>query len=310
MEDVRELIIIGSGPAGLTAAVYAARAELKPLVLAGATPGGQLMLTSEVENFPGFPEGIAGPELMQNMMAQAKRFGADLKYENVTSVDFSSKPLKVMTASATYQAKAVIVAAGAESKWLGLDSETRLRGRGVSSCATCDGAFFKDKKVFVVGGGDSAMEEATFITKFASSVTVLHRGDKETMKASKIMQERAMNNPKISFMFHTEVADVLGEDKVTGLRLKNNQTGEESEVEADGLFIAIGHKPNTDIFKQTLDVDHVGYLKWNGETSATNIEGVFIAGDVFDYRYRQAITAAGFGCMAALDAERYLASLE
>jgi len=311
MDDVHKMIIIGSGPSGLTAAIYAARAELKPLVLAGKAPGGQLMMTTEVENFPGFIDGVMGPELMTNMIKQAQRFGTELVYEQATKVDFSSTPLKVYTENNEYKAETIVVASGADAKWLGLENETRLRGKGISTCATCDGAFFKDKKVFVVGAGDSAMEEADFLTKFASSVTVLVRKDKDSMKASKIMQERAMKNEKIDFKFHTEVKDVLGEEAVSGLLLHNNETDQDIEVEADALFIAIGHKPNTEIFDGVLQMDDIGYLKkTDPHSTATQIEGVFMAGDVHDKRYRQAITAAGLGCMAALDAEKYLAAKE
>lgn len=312
MENKNEVIIIGSGPAGLTAAIYCARANMNPIVIGGKTPGGQLMTTSDVENFPGFPEGIMGPELMSNMMKQAERFGTKLIYENATGVDFSSSDnLKVMTEQNEYSAQSIIVATGADTKWLGLESETRLRGKGVSSCATCDGAFFREKKIYVVGAGDSAMEEADFLTKFASSVTVLVRKGQEDMRASKIMQDRAMNNPKVDFQFYTEVKEVLGENNVTGLRLINNQTQEETEVEADGLFVAIGHKPNTEIFKGLLSMNEVGYLeRINPRSTETEVKGVFMAGDVHDHRYRQAITAAGFGCMASLDAEKYIADLK
>ncbi len=308
MEDkIHDVIIIGSGPAGLTAAIYAARAELSPIVLAGAEPGGQLMTTTDVENFPGFPEGITGPDLMSNMIKQAERFNTKLIYESATEVDFSKQPFTIKTDSKTLQAKAVIIATGAVARWLGLESEEKYKGKGVSACATCDGAFFKDKKVFVVGGGDSAMEEANFLTKFASSVTVVVR--KDVLKASKIMQERAENNPKIDFMWHSEVVEVLGDDaKMTGLKIKNNQTDEVTEVEGGGLFLAIGHKPNTGIFKDLLETNASGYIiNDNPANSKTKIPGVFIAGDVFDYSYRQAITAAGYGCMAAIDAEKYLA---
>lgn len=307
--EVHKVIIIGSGPAGLTAAIYTARAELEPIVLAGAQPGGQLMITSEVENYPGFPKGITGPELMQNMIEQAERFKTKMVYENATEVDFSKSPYIIKTDKHTYKAEAVIIATGASARWLGIESEEKLKGKGVSACATCDGAFFKDKKVYVVGGGDSAMEEASFLTKFASSITVLVR--KDALRASKIMQERAENNPKIDFMWNTEVKEVLGDTKMTGLKLLNNKTNETSEVTGDGLFVAIGHKPNTDIFTDHLEVGKGGYLVNNSpENAATNVPGVFIAGDVFDFTYRQAITAAGYGCMAAIDAERYLAHKE
>ena len=306
MDDVHELIIVGSGPAGLTAAIYAARAELKPLVLAGKEPGGQLMITSDVENYPGFPENITGPDLMAEMIKQAKRFGSELIYKDVTEVDFSKQPFTLKTESEEYKAKAVIIATGASAKWLGLESEKRLTGKGVSSCATCDGAFFKEKKVYVVGAGDTAMEEALFLTKFAKTVIVLVRGEKDAMRASKIMKERAFKNEKISFQFRTEIVEVLGENTVSGLKIINNETKAEEEVKADGLFVAIGHKPNTEIFKDSLDKNQIGYLDTMPGSSKTKIEGIFIAGDVHDARYRQAVTAAGFGCMAALDAERYL----
>jgi len=308
MEKTQKLIIIGSGPAGLTAAIYASRADLSPLVIGGLQPGGQLMWTTEVENFPGFVHGIQGPELMQNMMDQAKRFGTTIINEDVVSVDFAQQPYTVKTTSKEFKAEAVIVATGASARWLGLESETRLRGHGVSACATCDGAFFKNKIVYVVGGGDSAMEEASFLTKFATSVTVIHRRD--TLSASKFMQERAKANPKISFIWDSEVVEVLGEKNMTGLKIRNVKTNAVTEHTGDGLFVAIGHTPNTQIFKGILKMDdRVGYLM-SDDGINTPIPGVFIAGDVFDFKYRQAITAAGFGCMAALEAERYLASKE
>lgn len=300
---MRKVIILGSGPAGLTAAIYAARANLKPLVIAGEQPGGQLMLTTDVENYPGFPEGILGPELIINMRKQAERFGADFLDKNFTSIDVSGRPLKVNVGSEAHKTQTIILATGADTKWLGLDSETRLRGHGVSSCATCDGAFFRDKKILVIGGGDSAMEEATFLTKFASNVTVVHRRDE--LRASKIMQERARNNPKIDFIFNTEVVEVLGKDRVTGARIKDTKTGAERELAADGIFVAIGHAPNTKEVKDLLKLDPKGYIV-PSERTATSIEGIFVAGDVFDYRYRQAITAAASGCMAAMDVEKYL----
>lgn len=307
-EEIHKILIIGSGPAGLTAAIYAARAELNPVVIAGSQPGGQLMFTTDVENFPGFPEGIMGPDLMQKMIKQAERFGAKLIYEQAKEANLGSHPFTIKTDSQEFKSQTLIIASGADAKWLGLESEERLKGKGVSSCATCDGAFFKDKKVFVVGGGDSAMEEATFLTRFASSVTILVR--KDELKASKIMQERAQNNKKIEWLFNTEVQEVVGEEKVTGLKLLNNKTEETSEVQADGLFVAIGHKPNTEIFKGSLDTDEIGYLKRQPYSAKSKIEGVFIGGDVHDRHYRQAVTAAGFGCMAALDAEKHLASQE
>jgi thioredoxin reductase (NADPH) len=303
-DTIHNTIIIGSGPAGLTAAVYAARAELKPVVIAGQNPGGQLMTTTEVENFPGFPEGILGPELMSNMMKQAERFGTTILQENVTTVDFSQQPFAVTTDKQTLHAKTVIVATGAEANWLNLPGEQRLRGKGVSACATCDGFFFKDKDVVVVGGGDSAMEEATFLTKFAKSVTLIHR--RAEFKASKIMVARAQENPKITMVLDTTVVDVLGENSVTGVRVKNNATGEERDIPAQGYFAAIGHTPATKLFAAAgLETNGSGYLIAKQFTES-NVPGVFLAGDVHDHRYRQAITAAGAGCMAALDVEKYL----
>ncbi len=302
------VIIIGSGPAGLTAALYASRAELKPLVIAGLTPGGQLMLTSEVENFPGFPEGIQGPELMANMTKQVERFGTEIINEDVTAIDFSVRPFVVKTAKAEYYAKTVIIATGAEANWLNLPNEQRLRGKGVSACATCDGFFFKGKDVVVIGGGDSAMEEASFLTKFATHVTVIHR--REQFRASKIMLKRAQDNPMISFVTNVTVEDVLGEDNVTGVRLKHNDTGEMTDISASGYFAAIGHTPATKLFREAgVEANEKGYIMPQ-EFTQTNIEGVFVAGDVHDHRYRQAITAAGAGCMAALDVEKYLAAKE
>ena len=302
---MRDVIILGSGPAGLTAALYTARADLNPLVVEGYQPGGQLTLTTMVENFPGFPDGIMGPDLMAAMKQQAARFGAEFVSGQATAVDLSGQPLKVtVDEKTTYETRALIIATGASAKMLGLPKERSLIGRGVSTCATCDGFFFRDRRLAVVGGGDTAMEEALFLTKFASSVTVIHRRD--TLRASKIMQQRAMANEKISFIWDTIVVDVLGEDKVTGLRLRNVKTGEESTFECDGLFVAIGHQPNTEIFKGQLELDEAGYIKVR-ERTRTNIPGVFVAGDVHDYMYRQAVTAAGSGCMAAMDCERWLA---
>ncbi|HET8627973.1 MAG TPA: thioredoxin-disulfide reductase [Thermomicrobiales bacterium] len=302
-----DVLIIGSGPAGWTAAVYSARANLKTLLftglVAGGTPGGQLMLTTEVENYPGFAEGILGPELMDQMRQQALRFGTELVEDDVTRVDFGQKPLTVYVGDDAYHGKAVIVATGASAIWLGLDSEERLRGRGVSSCATCDGFFFRGKEIAVVGGGDTAMEEATYLTQHASKVTVIHRRD--ALRASKIMQDRAFNNPKIAFVFDNVVEEVLGENAVEGVRLRNVKTGEESTLPVQGLFIAIGHRPNTEIFRGQLDMDEPGYIIAH-EHTATNVPGVFVAGDVRDHRYRQAVTAAGDGCMAALDAQEYI----
>lgn len=302
-EGIREVVIIGSGPAGLTAALYAARAELKPTVIAGATWGGQLMITSEVENFPGFPKGIQGPELMLAMRQQVERFGAEILEVNVDKLELSKQPFKVHVGGKVIETRSIIVASGASSKWLNLPSEQALIGHGVSSCATCDGFFFKGKEIVVVGGGDSAMEEATFLTKFASKVTVVHRRD--SLRASKIMQERAKSNPKISFAFNSEVTEVLGKDHVTGVKLKNVQTGATSELKVEGLFVAIGHAPNTEFLGGQVGLDAKGYIEVKDNTRTT-IDGVFVAGDVRDYRYRQAITASGMGCMAAMDAEKWL----
>ncbi|MFA6512007.1 MAG: thioredoxin-disulfide reductase [Patescibacteria group bacterium] len=304
---MEKLIIIGSGPAGLTAAIYAARADLKPLLFAGVEPGGQLMWTTEVENFPGFPEGIQGPELMNKMMKQAERFGTRIQNEKVTKADFSGKPLKLWVGEKEYAAKAVIIATGAEAKWLNLPSETKLRGKGVSACATCDGFFFKGKDVVVVGGGDTALEEATFLTKFANKVTVLVRG--EALSGSKAMQNRAVADEKITLMYNTSVVEVLGENAMEGLKIKNATTGEESEIKAQGLFVAIGHAPASEVFAEEIELGKMGYIQVK-DHSLTNIEGVFVSGDVHDYKYRQAITAAGMGCMAALDAQRYLEEKE
>ncbi|MFV2061990.1 MAG: thioredoxin-disulfide reductase [Chloroflexota bacterium] len=297
------VLIIGSGPAGLTAAIYAARADLEPVVIAGFVPGGQLMITSDVENYPGFPEGIQGPELMAAMRAQAERFGSRIHDHDVESVDFSERPFKVTAGGTVYTADSIIVATGASAIWLGLENETRLRGRGVSACATCDGFFFRDKKVAVVGGGDSALEEALFLTRFASEVVLIHRRDE--FRGSRIMRNRAINHPKVSIRWNSQVIDVLGEDKIEALRLKDTQTGEESGLPIEGLFVAIGHKPNTDVFRDWLETDEKGYLVVHDHT-LSGIEGVFVAGDVHDHRYRQAVTAAGDGCKAAIDAERWL----
>jgi len=300
-----KVVILGSGPAGLTAAIYAARANLEPIVIGGYAPGGQLMVTSDVENYPGFPEGIQGPELMQKFREQAERFGTRFVDVDAEQVDFSARPFRVWADKKEYTADAVIIATGASALWLGLDNETRLRGRGVSACATCDGFFFRGKKVAVVGGGDTALEEATFLTRFATEVVLLHRRDQ--LRGSKIMQQRTLANPKINVEWNTEVADVLGEDKVTGLALRDTVTGEQREAPMEGLFVAIGYKPNTDILRDWLEVDEKGYLVATDHTRS-KIEGVFIAGDVHDHRYRQAVTAAGDGCKAAIDAERWLES--
>lgn len=299
-----KLIIMGSGPAGLTAAIYASRANLEPLVVEGFEPGGQLTLTSEVENFPGFPEGIMGPELMENFKKQAARFGARFVLGNVDKADLSVRPFRLNVGSDEYTCDALIIASGASARWLGIDSEKKFKGRGVSTCATCDGAFYRNMKVAVVGGGDSAMEEANFLTKFASEVTVIHR--RKDFRASKIMVERAQKNPKIKWALDSEVVEVRGEQTVQSLVVQNVLTKEKSELKVDGLFVAIGHVPNTQIFKGQLPMNEQGYLLLEGEGTETKIPGVFSAGDVHDFRYRQAITAAGSGCRAAMDAEKYL----
>jgi len=308
---VHEVIIIGSGPAGLTAAVYTARANLAPLMIEGEPsstsdqPGGQLMLTTDVENFPGFPEGIMGPELMQNMRDQAERFGTTILTEKVAGVDFTSTPLTVTTREGTYRAHSVIISTGAQSLMLGLDAEERLIGHGLSTCATCDGFFFRGHEIAVVGGGDSALEEANFLTKFADKVTIIVRRDE--LRASAIMQDRAKANPKIEFLWNTSVTEINGADKVESVDIVNNETGEAGTLDVTGLFIAIGHKPNTDIFRGILDMDEEsGYLVTRPDSTFTNLPGVFACGDVKDSVYRQAITAAGSGCMAAIDAERWL----
>jgi thioredoxin reductase (NADPH) len=306
MAKLYDLIIIGSGPAGYTAAIYAARANLSVLMFQGYQVGGQLMLTSDVENYPGFEEGILGPLMMDKFEVQARRFGTEMLAEDVIAVDFSKRPFTIKTDSGEYHSRAVIISTGASAKWLGLPSEQLLQGRGVSACATCDGFFFKNKDIAVVGGGDTALEEALYLTRYASHVTVIHRRD--TLRASKIMQDRAFKNPKISFIWDTDVTEVLGEDAVTGLRLRNLKTGVESILPIQGFFLAIGHKPNTDLFKGIIDMDKVGYIV-PVEHTMTNIAGVFAAGDVTDHRYRQAVTAAGDGCRAALDAERWLEGL-
>jgi len=304
------VIILGSGAAGLTAAIYAARANLQPLVIEGSQPGGQLTITTDVENFPGFPKGIMGPELMEEFKKQALRFGTETFFGEVTAVDLKQRPFKIIASKEVYTCDTLIVATGATAKLLGLESEMKLMGHGVSACATCDGFFFKDKELVVVGGGDTAMEEATFLTKFASKVTVAHRRDK--LRASKIMQERAEKNSKITFVWDTVVDEVYGDPKaggVTGVKFKNLKTGKTSDFKCDGLFIAIGHEPNSKLFVGSLDLDPTGYILTH-DGSKTNIPGVFACGDVQDHVYRQAITAAGSGCMAAIDAERYLENQE
>lgn len=298
-------LIIGSGPAGYTAAVYAARANMKPVLYQGIQPGGQLTITTEVENYPGYPDGIQGPEMMVDFEKQAKRMGADIRYGLVTKTDFSQTPFKVwVDDEQLIEADAIIIATGASAKWLGIPSETRLNGYGVSACAVCDGFFFRGKEVGIVGGGDTAAEEALYLSKLCSTVHMLVR--KDHLRASKIMQERVLNTPNIKMYFNTETDEILGEDRVSGVRIKNNITGEKTEIPVSGFFIAIGHDPNSKVFAQWLELDDAGYIKTVPGTSRTNVEGVFAAGDVQDKVYRQAVTAAGSGCMAALDAERYL----
>jgi thioredoxin reductase (NADPH) len=307
-KDVRELIIVGGGPAGYTAALYSARADLEPLVIEGFAWGGQLMITSDVENYPGYVEGVMGPQMMADFRRQAERFGAEFLTDDVTKVDFSEQPLRVWVGDDEYRARAVIIATGASARWLELPSEERLKGRGVSACATCDAAFFRDKRVLVVGGGDSAFEEALFLTKFASKVTLVHRRDE--FRASQIMVNRASANDKIDFALNAAVDEVLGDGKLEGVRLRSTAGDETWDVEADGLFVAIGHEPNTTLFRDWLDHDETGYLVTKPGSTETNVPGVFAVGDVQDHVYRQAVTAAGSGCMGALDAERFLAEEE
>lgn len=310
MEDIQEkvfeVVIAGSGPAGLTAALYAARADLNPIIFEGPEPGGQLMQTTDVENYPGYAEGVMGPQMMEDFRKQAKRFGADCRYGYVTDIDFSKRPYKLtVDEETTVFAKTIIVATGASAKWLDIPSEKRLKGKGVSACATCDGAFFRDEHVIIVGGGDTAMEEATFLTKFARKVTVLHR--REELRASKAMQQRAFENEKIEFLWNTELEEILGDPVVEGVKVYNNKTKDSTILDdVTGVFIAIGHKPNTDLFKDVLQMDDVGYIVTELQSTRTNMPGIFACGDAMDPIYRQAVTAAGTGCRAALDAERYL----
>ncbi|HEX2496926.1 MAG TPA: thioredoxin-disulfide reductase [Gaiellaceae bacterium] len=305
---VRELIVIGGGPAGYTAALYAARANLEPLIIEGFQWGGQLMITSDVENYPGYPEGVLGPEMMKDFRRQAERFGAEFVSDDVTRVDFSERPFRVWVGDEEYRAEAVIVSTGAEARKLGLESELRLQARGVSYCAVCDAAFFREKNIVVVGGGDSAMEEAIFLTKFADKVTIVHRRDE--FRASQIMEDRARANDKIEFVTNAVVEEVLGDTSVTGVRIRDVRTDELTELPTDGLFVAIGHDPNSKLFAEWLDLDENGYILTKPGSTETNVEGVFAVGDVVDHTYRQAITAAGMGCMGALDAERWLAARE
>jgi thioredoxin reductase (NADPH) len=302
--EVREIIIIGGGPAAFTAALYSARANLNPLVIEGFAWGGQLMITSDVENYPGYPEGVLGPEMMQDLRRQAERFGTEFLTDDVTKVDFSERPFRVWVGDEEHRAETVIIATGANARQLGLESERKLQGRGVSYCAVCDAAFFKDREIVVVGGGDSAMEEATFLAKFGTKVTVVHR--REVFRASPIMVDRAKANDRIEFVLDSVVDEVLGDDAVTGVVVRNLKTDERTEIPADGFFVTIGHDPNTALFRGLIDMDDAGYILTKGKSTETNVPGVFAAGDVQDHVYRQAVTAAGSGCMAAIDAERFL----
>ena len=310
MSEVQQVVIIGSGPAGYTAAIYAARANLKPLLFQGMQPGGQLTITTDVENFPGYPEGVMGPEMMEQLKAQAERFGTRIQFEEITEVDLSQRPFTLKTDFGEHKTHSIIIATGASAKLLGLDAELPLMGHGVSACATCDGAFFPDKDVVVVGGGDSAMEEANFLTRYATSVTIVHR--REEFRASKIMVDRAKRNPKIKWALNKSPIDILSGDdgKVNAIMLKDTQTGEETRMETQGVFVAIGHTPNSSIFKGQLDMDDTGYIQVTPGRSMTSVEGVFACGDVTDKIYRQAVTAAGTGCMAAIDAEKWLEEQE
>jgi len=305
-----KVVIVGSGPAGLTAALYAARADLNPIVFEGPEPGGQLMQTTDVDNYPGYPEGVLGPKMMEDFRNQATRFGADCRYGYVTNIDFDQRPYQLeVDEEFEVFAQSIIISTGASAKWLGIESEQRLRGKGVSACATCDGAFFRNQHVIVVGGGDTAMEEATFLTKFASKVTVIHR--REELRASKAMQKRAFDSDKIEFLWNSELHEVLGENEVEGVKIINNETDEITTLDdVTGVFIAIGHKPNTDLFKNVLSMDDVGYIQTKGQSTRTKMPGIFASGDAMDPIYRQAVTAAGTGCRAALDAEKYLSELK
>jgi len=307
VED-HSLVIVGSGPAGYTAAIYAARADLKPVVVAGMAFGGQLMLTTEVENYPGFPEGVTGPELMERMQKQAERFGTTILLEDATSIDLSVHPFRIVLDSRELRAEALILAGGASARWLGLESEKRLQNRGVSACATCDGALYRGKEMAVVGGGDTAMEEALFLSRMASTVHVIHRRDR--LRASRIMQERALRNPKLRFIWNSEIEEVLGDDALSAVRIRNVETDERSVLPLGALFIAIGHRPNSELVRNVIEMDEAGYIRVQPGSTRTNVEGVFACGDITDPTYRQAVTAAGTGCMAALDAERWLAARE